>query len=517
MLTPVSAGWVPTPLLAELVAPMLMTTAGVLTGDCVINEPVRGSLPDPSLISLSGLELVRAYMRGLVPATPLFRLLGPRPTQASSGTAVLHQVISPWFEVNEDFVDLTPIAEYAISVTALTGAPPRSFVRTVNMSLRYLRPCTIENEMIIVRGRILHAGSNVTTVDALFEDALGRAVAHATGSVLITLQDPPPPPLTRPLEPVAEPVYPTPDPMNRPLDRSGDQALPPFGRLIGAELVDIARERVRISLPTSDWFCFRHREVSPGIVGLLGNLAIRQATLEMIRDDQQFVILNAATTSMAPVIPDGRRLTAIGTVRHRRDDVFATEAEVVDEDGQIVATIQGPCLIRDRSPRAQQRPARRTLLTVLFTDLVGSTERAQQLGDARWSELLNQHNAAVRRHLANCNGREVKTMGDGVLATFDSPTSAVRCALGISNAVKGLGLQIRAGIHTGECEVVGNDVAGLAVHVASRVQAIAQPGEILVSSTVHDLVTVSDIRLADRGSHVLRGVERPWSLFAVES
>jgi class 3 adenylate cyclase len=486
----------------------------------VRNEPVRGSLPDPSLFSLSGLELVRAYMRGLVPPTPLFKLLGSRVTQVSSGTAVMHQVVSPWFEVNEDFVDLMPTSEYAIGVTAMTGAPPGSYLRTVNVSLRYLRPCTVENEMLIVRGRILHAGSSFTTVDALFEDALGRAVAHTTGSVIVRPLDPPPPMLTSPLQPVDEPAYPTPDPPNRPMqpadERDGGSDLPPFARLVGAELVDVTRDQVSLAMPTSEWFCSRHRDVSPGIIGLLGNLAIRHTILEIIGADQQFVLLNVTTTSMAPVAPDGRRLLAIGTVRHRRDDVFAAEAEILDEDGQIVATVYGPCLIRERSGRSQQRPPQRMLLTVLFTDLVGSTERAQQLGDAGWRDLLDQHNAVVRKQLAIHAGREVKTTGDGVLATFDSPTRAVRCARSIRDGVAHLGLQIRAGIHTGECELVGNDVAGLAVHVASRVQSVAKPGEILVSSTVQDLIGASDIGLAERGSHTLKGIDRTWTLFAVE-
>lgn len=482
----------------------------------MLNEPVRGQVPDPSLFALSGLEIVRAFMRGLVPPTPLFKLLRPRVTQASSGTAVMHQVLSPWLEVNEDFIDLTATSEYAITVTALTGTPPGSYTRTVNVSLRYLRPCTLENEMVIVRGRILHAGSNFTTVDALIEDALGRAVAHATGSVIVRAIDPPPPPLSRPLEPVVEPVYATPDPLDRPLDVSDEASdLPPFGRLLDAELVDVSGGHVTVAMPASEWFCTMHREVAPGIIGMLGNLAIRRAILDVIGAHERFVILNATITSLAPVIPDSRRLVAVASVRHRRDDAVLAEAEVTDADGRIVATIQGPCLIRDRSG-GRQRLAQRRLLTVLFTDLVGSTERAQQLGDVAWGQLLDQHNAAVRRSLAAHHGREVKTTGDGVLATFDSPTQAVRCALAIRDAVARLGLQIRGGIHTGECELVGSDVAGLAVHLASRVQAAAQPGEILITSTVQDLIGSSDLRLADRGTHSLKGIDRPWTLLAVE-
>jgi class 3 adenylate cyclase len=155
-------------------------------------------------------------------------------------------------------------------------------------------------------------------------------------------------------------------------------------------------------------------------------------------------------------------------------------------------------------------------LTVLFTDLVGSTQRAEQLGDSRWGGLLDEHNAVIRRQLELHKGREVKMTGDGFLATFDSPTRAVQCARAIQDAVERLGLEIRAGIHTGECEAVGGDVAGIAVHVASRVQSAAQPGEILVSSTVRDLIAGSGLRLDDRGIHELKGLDGKWTLFAVE-
>jgi class 3 adenylate cyclase len=164
------------------------------------------------------------------------------------------------------------------------------------------------------------------------------------------------------------------------------------------------------------------------------------------------------------------------------------------------------------------RPApepRRVLLTVLFTDIVGSTERAAQLGDVRWQGLLDDHNRVVRRQLERFGGNEVKVIGDGFLATFDGPARAVRCAIAIRDDVKDLGLEIRAGIHIGEIEVLPDDIAGLAVHLGARVSALAGPGEVLVSSTVKDLVVGSGIVFADRGSHFLKGVPGEWRLFAV--
>ena len=155
----------------------------------------------------------------------------------------------------------------------------------------------------------------------------------------------------------------------------------------------------------------------------------------------------------------------------------------------------------------------RVLATVLFTDIVGSTEKAAQLGDRRWRDLLEQHNDIAHRELAHFRGREVKSTGDGVLATFDGPGRGVRCARAICDSVRALGIELRAGLHTGECELLGDDVGGIAVHIAARVAAQAGPGEVLVSSTVKDLVAGSGIEFEDRGTPQLKGVPGEWRLF----
>jgi class 3 adenylate cyclase len=155
------------------------------------------------------------------------------------------------------------------------------------------------------------------------------------------------------------------------------------------------------------------------------------------------------------------------------------------------------------------------LATVVFTDIVGSTERAAALGDAEWHRVLERHDDLVRSELGRWRGREVKQLGDGFFAAFEGPARAIRCAQAIADGVRQFGLEIRAGVHTGECERRGDDLAGMAVHIGARVGAAAGAGEILVSSTVRDLVVGSGIEFADRGTQQLKGVPGEWRLYAV--
>jgi class 3 adenylate cyclase len=159
----------------------------------------------------------------------------------------------------------------------------------------------------------------------------------------------------------------------------------------------------------------------------------------------------------------------------------------------------------------------RVLATVLFTDIVDSTHRAAEIGDRDWHALLDAHDAVVRGQIARFRGREVSTSGDGFLAMFDGPQRAIRCAMAIRDAVQVLGIEVRAGLHTGECEVRGDDIGGIAVHIGARVIALAGPNEVLVSSTLRDLVIGSGLEFEDRGAHELKGVPGEWHLFAVAS
>jgi len=222
--------------------------------------------------------------------------------------------------------------------------------------------------------------------------------------------------------------------------------------------------------------------------------AIRVPTLyryhEPFRKDAQYV---------AKQIPDVElvELTTVDLAMHS-DETVADEVE------------------RFISGRRRESIPERVLATFLFTDIVGSTEKAAELGDRSWRELLCAHDRAVRAELERFRGREVDTAGDGFFATFDGPARAVWCAAAIRDGVQTLGLDVRAGVHTGECELDGEKVRGIAVHTGARVAALAGPGEVLVSSTVKDLVAGSGIEFEDRGAHELKGVPGEWRLFAVE-
>jgi class 3 adenylate cyclase len=158
----------------------------------------------------------------------------------------------------------------------------------------------------------------------------------------------------------------------------------------------------------------------------------------------------------------------------------------------------------------------RVLATVLFTDIVGSTERVAEIGNQPWREILDAHDRLAERQLVRYRGTLVKTTGDGLFATFDGLARAIRCALGLREGLRNMGLEIRSGLHCGEIEQRGSDVSGLAVHVAARVQAVARSGEVLVTRTVKDLVAGAQFSFVDRGAHDLKGVPDEWQLFAVD-
>jgi class 3 adenylate cyclase len=227
--------------------------------------------------------------------------------------------------------------------------------------------------------------------------------------------------------------------------------------------------------------------------------SIRVPTLVMHRTGDSF-IYPEHSRYIASKIPDARLVELEGS-----ENMFSIgDSEAIL--GEIEEFLTGS--------RHESEPDR-MLATVLFTDIVGSTETAASLGDATWRRVLQQHDELMRRALTRHRGREIKHMGDGFLATFDGPARAIRCAAAVAEELRPLGLGVRAGLHTGECEMLNGDLGGLAVHIAARVMDAADAGEVLVSSTVKDLVVGSGIAFEDRGARELRGVPGEWRLFAV--
>jgi class 3 adenylate cyclase len=265
-----------------------------------------------------------------------------------------------------------------------------------------------------------------------------------------------------------------------------------------------------------EWYArYLRRGASPGAALALTRMwnetdmrgvlpAIRVPTLVLGRPDAVFPLQGGqADRYLAEQIPGAELVEVSGT-----DFNFWTNGA----DGVLDAMQRFL-----RNVRREEAELERVLATVLFTDIVGSTQTAAQLGDGGWRALLDRHHALVRSLLARYRGREVDVAGDGFLATFDGPARAVRCARAIADAVKPLELQIRAGVHTGEIELAGDDVRGIAVHIGARVAALAGPSEVLVSSTVKDLVAGSGLVFEDAGEHELKGVPDHWHLYRVMS
>jgi class 3 adenylate cyclase len=230
---------------------------------------------------------------------------------------------------------------------------------------------------------------------------------------------------------------------------------------------------------------------------ILGTVAVPTLVIHRVGDRSTSIV---AGRDLAARIPGARLIELPG------DDHLPWVGDSEAILGEIEEFLTGV--------RSRPEPDR-ILATVLFTDIVGSTERLAAIGDAAWRDLLDAHHARVREQLVRFGGREINTAGDGFFATFDGPARAVRCALAIIAALRPVGLEIRAGVHTGEVELAPDGVRGLAVHVGARIGALAGPGEVLASRTVRDLVVGSGLIFVDRGTHRLKGVPEEWQLYAV--
>jgi class 3 adenylate cyclase len=292
----------------------------------------------------------------------------------------------------------------------------------------------------------------------------------------------------------------------RRLDAAHEDLAASWGR---GKLIDYYAPSVAGRLPRSTFATFERAAASPALLrGVLEAArrmdvrpaleAVRVPTLVLHHEEDIIPVFHARI--LADGIPGAQLRILPG-----RDHMFWVSdfEESVSEIERFVAGSGGSA-----SPE-------RALATILFTDIVGSTERASELGDSAWRQLLERHDRVVREQVADHGGRVVKSLGDGTLAVFDGPARAIRCAEAIRAGLEGLNVPVRAGVHTGECELIGDDIGGLAVHIGARVGALANAGEVLVSRTVADLVVGSGLRFTDRGEHELKGVPGHWRLLAV--
>jgi class 3 adenylate cyclase len=253
---------------------------------------------------------------------------------------------------------------------------------------------------------------------------------------------------------------------------------------------------------------YERQVASPGVVRTQMNVILDTDVREVLPLIQAPTLVVHRTDNKTIPVELGRDLAArIPGARYV--ELPGDEHVLYGRDGEVLLGE-----IREFVTGVREAPVTdRVLATILFTDIVGSTQRAAELGDQRWRELLDEHDAVVRTGVARFQGKLIKTTGDGALATFDGPTRAIEAARTIARAARGLDLQIRAGLHTGECELRGEDVGGIAVHIASRIAGLASAGEVVVSRTVKDLAVGSGIEFMDRGVHTLKGVPDAWRLF----
>ena len=500
------------------------------------DEPVRGRTPPPWFHALSGIERGRAFSRGLLPWPPLARLLGMRTTHVAAGAVTVVMPASDACIGGNGQLEIVPPMIAALEGASGTALPAGVDAVPLRFTFKAFRPVRAGAGNLVARARVVNDSNLYVFAEVQVEDPDGRHIAQGSLHSMLRQVEPAPPPPPRTMSRVEEPVYETPDPYLRSFSSSPFTDLlehedgvttmrkvaegvlsMPVMTTYGLQMHEIAEGRVVLSMPASEWFCGLGTDLSCQAIAALADMAAHSVAVSLQRPGKSMVMLDSATRFLRAVRPDGRRVLSETTVSEPAPNLFVLDSKISDADGRLVALSSGAISRVDASRRTgrQRRESRRVLATLLFTDIVDSTGHAQRLGDTAWRALLERHNLAVRREVSRCNGTEIDATGDGFFARFDSPAHAIEAARGVRQVVAGLNLEIRAGVHTGECELQGNALAGMAVHIAARIQAAAQPGEILVSSTVKDLAVGSAVRFIDQGVRDLKGVPEPWRLFAV--
>lgn len=500
------------------------------------HEPVRGRTPPPWFWSLSGIERVRAFSRGVLPWPPLSRLLGMRTTHVAAGTVTVAMPASDASIAAYGMLQIVPPMMSALLGASYTALPGGIDLVPLRFTLDPFRPAWPQPGNLIARARVVNSSNLYVFAEVQVQDPVGRHLGQGSLNSLLRRVEPTPPTPPDALQPVEEPVYQTPDPYLRSFPSSQFAELAqleegvailrkvadgrlsvPAKTLYGIAFDEIAGGEAAVSIPASEWFCMVKSDVSYHVIAALADISAWSAAITLHQPGQSITLLDSATRFLQPVQADGRPLRAKTVFTEPVPHLFIADTKIRNADSGLVALHSGSYIrLEDKHrTRRQRKGSRRMLATLLFTDIVDSTGHAQRLGDAAWHALLEQHKLAVRREVSRHNGTEVDTTGDGFFIRFDSPAHAIEAARAARVTVAALGIQIRAGIHTGECELEGDKLAGMAVHIAARIQAAAEPGEVLVSSTVKDLTIGSTTRFTDKGERNLKGVPDRWRIYAV--
>lgn len=437
---------------------------------------------------------------------------------------------TPWLQMEGGEIDLGLFVQAAMRGTAMTAVGPGQDLQLITLDMNNFRPIRPGPGNLVARGRVINTSRFYTYTELHVEDPNGRQIMHVVGHGDIRNLEPPPPPPPAALAPAEEPVYATPDPYLRSmtwpvpsieeLEQTGFMAafqrsqagyVAPLTKLIGGRFDEVGLGKIRFVAPASGWLCMFDDSIalsvsSPG--------AGRAALQTLMSTGFSYVGLSEHTEILRAVKPDGRLV--------RAESGFIPDGDVricrlydADDNLVCITTVVSRAVPVSRRQRAAAVESRRMLCTLLFTDIVGSTQMAERLGDQKWHALLEEQRKKVRVEIVRNHGVEIDTAGDGFFVRFDSPAEALECAIAAREAVKPLGIEIRAGVHTGECEVTGRNYAGMAVHMGARIMSTAGPGEIFVSSTVKDLVMGSGRNFADQGEHELKGVPGSWRLYAL--
>lgn len=511
----------------------------------VTTEPAQGSTWGVEVLQSSGLDVLRASVERRLPDPPLTHLSGLRLSEVGLGMATSFMPASEWWQSGAGvfFAGATAfVADLALSASVLTSAPAGVAVTTSELSVSYLRVATIRSQAIIGRARLIHGTRSLGLAEATLEDGRGRLLAHASSRCVLFPVDPEilavrrlpevhrveaPDPYLREVEgTVRGPEFWDATPGLEAMEQFVHGTLvPPCFRLFGLRGIDAREGAMTVAMPASEWFCNAFGVLYGGAIALLADATITMTAATTVPAATAFNTIDLKLYFLRPTVPVDGELTARATLIHRGRTIAVARCDITGPDGALVAQATGSVLILPG--RQWERPvsvadeltdeAGRVLTTVLFVDMVDSTLRAVEIGDAQWRLLLADYHAVVREQIRRFRGREIDTAGDGFFIAFDGAVRAIECAAAVRSKLQRLELKIRAGIHAGECEESGGKLVGIAVHIGARIAAAAADGEILVSNTVKDLTAGSAIDFDDRGEHTLKGIPQPWHLYAAHS